>query len=483
MPETSANLKHRVLIVDESRSCTDLLSRVILERGYGRPRIHDPVSALFSVDGKGYDLAFLDAKSPGALDLGRKIIGARPCAGIIMFGETDSVKALLAEEPAEKFDFLPAPVSETDVLLALNRLEQKRRLIRRCASAEMRYTNFIEGMPLLIFRVMEDFSIGFMNRACQSMLGYEPQAALRDPDWLMNRVHDEDREPVQKSLERVFRGFAPVTVQCRIVHKNGHLVHGILKTLPCGVYADSCGANAVDCIFMDITERVHLENILVQDEKLKTVGAISSEVAHEIRNPLVSIGGFARRLSAKAPNIPETDIILKESKRLEDILNRIRSYLDPVTLNNRPCSLNEILIESVDRVFTELKNMGLSVKTILDHNLPQAEADPEALSRIFINLIRNASQALNPGGSIQVATYVNGGSVNASFTNRLSDLKPLDPESMYSPFTKDNFELPMAHRLLQSMGGHLSLCRDRDSALFVVAVPQYRPAEEQKKLF
>jgi nitrogen-specific signal transduction histidine kinase len=437
---------------------------------------------LFSVDGKGYDIAFIDAESPGAFDLGRKILSVQPSAGIAIIGSDRAVRPMLAEEHSDKFDFLTEPINETDVLLALKRMERKRRLLGRCANAEMRYTNFIEDMPLLIFRIMDDFSLGFMNRACQSMLGEDPETAMMEPDWFMTRVHDDDRKAVHQSLERVFRGFAPVTVQCRLTHNNGHPVHGILKTLPCGVYADSCGSNAVDCIFMDITERVHLENIMVQDEKLKTVGAISSEVAHEIRNPLVSIGGFARRLSAKAPDIPETDIILKESQRLEELLNRIRSYLDPVELENRPCSINELMVETVDRIYADLEQAGLAVRMSMQDHLPLAQADPQALSRVFINLIRNAAHALHPGGIIHASTYLNGGTVNASFTNELTDLKSLDPEIIYSPFQKDNFELPLAHRMIQSMGGHLSLCRDRNSAVFTVAVPIYAPPEEQTSL-
>lgn len=482
MPETSTENKYRVLIVDEERSYIDLIGKVVPENGYGPPQVLDPVSAIFSVDGRGYDLAFIDAKIPGALDLGRKIIGAQPGAGVVMFGDEESVRDVLAEERSDQFDFLLDPVSETDILLALKRIEKKRRLLGRCNDAEKRYTNFVEDMPLLIFRVMEDFSLGFMNSACRSILGFEPESALQDKDWLMTRVHDDDQDLVHKSLERVFQGFAPVTVQCRMVHRNGYAVHGILKTLPCGVYAESCGANAVDCIFMDITERVQLENIMVQDEKLKTVGAISSEVAHEIRNPLVSIGGFARRLSAKAPEIPETHIILKESKRLEDLLNRIRSYLDPVELEKHPCSMNEVLVETVDHVYMELEQMGLTVKMKLYENLPPVEVDPGALSRVFINLIRNAAQALEPGGTIHVATYINGGTVNAGFTNELNDLKSLDPETIYSPFQRDNFDLPLAHRFLQNMGGHLSLCRDKNSAVFTVAIPIYQPAEEQNSL-
>jgi signal transduction histidine kinase len=91
----------------------------------------------------------------------------------------------------------------------------------------------------------------------------------------------------------------------------------------------------VEGIAVDITDRVELERFVVQEEKLKTLGAISAEVAHEIRNPLFSIAGFANRLKNRLPDSHEVDIILAEARRLEDILDRIGNYLHPVELRPR----------------------------------------------------------------------------------------------------------------------------------------------------
>jgi len=73
----------------------------------------------------------------------------------------------------------------------------------------------------------------------------------------------------------------------------------------------------------DITERKKVERMRVEAERLKTIGTIAAEVAHEIRNPIVSIGGFARRLQQRFPDLPEAEIILREAERLERMLERI----------------------------------------------------------------------------------------------------------------------------------------------------------------
>ena len=114
-------------------------------------------------------------------------------------------------------------------------------------------------------------------------------------------------------------------------------------------------------IAVDLTDRVELERFVVQEEKLKTLGAITAEVAHEIRNPLFSIAGFAHRLKNRLPDCNELDIILAESRRLEDILDRIGNYLHPVAPHPRLCSLPPIITTVLDFLSPELAAKDIHV--------------------------------------------------------------------------------------------------------------------------
>ena len=127
----------------------------------------------------------------------------------------------------------------------------------------------------------------------------------------------------------------------------------------------------VEGIAVDITDRVELERFVVQEEKLKTLGAISAEVAHEIRNPLFSIAGFANRLKNRLPDSHEVDIILAEARRLEDILDRIGNYLHPVELRPRLCTLSAIVTTTLDFLAPELAARHVRIETSLNAALPQ----------------------------------------------------------------------------------------------------------------
>jgi PAS domain S-box-containing protein len=119
----------------------------------------------------------------------------------------------------------------------------------------------------------------------------------------------------------------------------------------------------------EIEERRRLEKILIQKEKLETLGAIAAEVAHEIRNPLVSIGGFARRLRQKFPDSAECEIILRESERLERILSRIGDYLRPAELHFQQCSINTLVSECTDLLALELKRRQVTCRLDLNTEL------------------------------------------------------------------------------------------------------------------
>jgi len=224
----------------------------------------------------------------------------------------------------------------------------------------------------------------------------------------------------------------------------------------------------------EMEERKRLENALMQREKLKTLGAIAAEVAHEIRNPLVSIGGFAKRLKQKLPDLPECDIILSESERLERILSRIMNYLEPVELHPRECSVNTIITDCLNLLSPETEARHVKCVLDLSARLPVIHADPEILAQIFINLIRNAAEAMDKGGDIFVKSFETDQDLQIEFKNKAPGLKIDHPDSLFMPFAEggNNFGLSLCYRLLKDMGGLLSFTQENDCMIFTVSLPK-----------
>jgi PAS domain S-box-containing protein len=211
--------------------------------------------------------------------------------------------------------------------------------------------------------------------------------------------------------------------------------------------------------------------IMLQEEKLKTLGTISAEMAHEFRNPLMSIGGFARRLQKKNPDLPEIDIIVQESSRLEEILRRIEHYLKPVELRPKECSINEIINQAVELISPELKRAGVHFNMRLARNLPHAYVDPAVLMQVLINVIHNAVKVTRDDKSITIETCETDQNIHISVRARLGQsLK--DPEHVFVPFGEDEKGISAAvcFRLLRGMGGHLSLMEEDGSVIFAASL-------------
>jgi PAS domain S-box-containing protein len=224
----------------------------------------------------------------------------------------------------------------------------------------------------------------------------------------------------------------------------------------------------------EIEERKRLEKILTQKEKLETLGAIAAEVAHEIRNPLVSIGGFARRLRQKFPDLTECEIILRESERLERILSRIGDYLKPVEVRFQECSINTIVGDCKDLLAPELEGRKVTCRLDLQAELSQVRADPDILKQVFINLIRKGAEFMAKGGSIVIKTWETAQDILTEFGNQAPGLQVKRPEQLFMPFADEgeSIGLPLSYRLLKDMGGLLSFSQAEDYIVFTVTLPK-----------
>ena len=372
----------------------------------------------------------------------------------------------------------------------LQEIGERKRAEEAVRVSEEKYRNLIRMSPDPLI-IIQDGRQQMFSTAFTQVFGYT-ETDVKNGLGVLDLIAEEYKENVHRRLQNRFAGkTVSRSMRVDMITKNGTII-------PCeasGVLIHYEGRPAVLLIIRDITERIRaqealekayedlqhemekrkrLEKALMQEEKLKTLGAISAEVAHEIRNPLVSIGGFAQRLKQKYPDLPESDIILNQAKRLEKILKRIRRYLEPVELHPRGCSVNEILSDCLHLLSPETKARQVASILDLSPGLPPAYVDPEILAQIFINLIRNATEAMDKGGGLFVRTYASDKEVHIEFKNQAGTLTVKHTETLFMPFAEggQSFGLPICYRLLKDMGGLLSFTQENDCIVFTVSLPE-----------
>jgi signal transduction histidine kinase/PAS domain-containing protein len=155
-----------------------------------------------------------------------------------------------------------------------------------------------------------------------------------------------------------------------------------------------------------INQLTETQQRLIRSEKLAAIGSMSSYVAHEIRNPLVTIGGFAKTLSrftfTDAKIKVNIDIIIEEVKRLEKILNNITDFgkpSKPEKIDAQICEIMENTCLLMDNYFQE-KHITLQKK--YETGMPEVPVDPTQIKQVFLNILMNAVESMPDGGKLDV---------------------------------------------------------------------------------
>lgn len=177
---------------------------------------------------------------------------------------------------------------------------------------------------------------------------------------------------------------------------------------------------------------------LASAERLMAMGDMAATLAHDIKNPLISVGGFAIRLKKQlgpdSPLVKYVDQIIKEVGRVEKIMNAITRCLMENETDLRPDDINGILEESLELFMDELKARKIRlVKEFGGSPLPVL-ADREQLKIAFDNLIANAVQSMRKGGTLTLMTCREKDRVLAKVRDSGGGISPADIGFIFNPF-------------------------------------------------
>jgi two-component system nitrogen regulation sensor histidine kinase GlnL len=161
-------------------------------------------------------------------------------------------------------------------------------------------------------------------------------------------------------------------------------------------------------LLRNIKRRKELEDDLKQADRLALLGTLAAGLAHEIRNPLGGIKGAAQLLRRAVETDPAlrayTDIMIRESDRVNQLIEQLLDLSRPCRLNPAPVNIHEILDEVVLLESQNAPDKTVTVKKRFDPSLPAIWGDRAQLTQVFLNLVKNAYQAMDSGGSLVLAT-------------------------------------------------------------------------------
>lgn len=331
--------------------------------------------------------------------------------------------------------------------------------LRICSVAleesEKKFYSIFETARDAIIILDEDLKIHLANKAAQQIFGYSKEELVQMS--ILELV-----PPDQTEFYQFFKKNLPEGVDILIIGiKKGGKTFPLRASLSHFTFK---GKRFFTVIMRDQTHRQQMEEKLLQSEKMAAIGEAASYLMHEIKNPLLVIGGFAQQLlkHTEGKTKEKLEIILEEVKRLERLLSEVRDFTKPLPLEKRLFNLNELILKTLSLFRTEAKRHNIEINANLNQNLPRIKADAELIKEVLINVIKNAIEAMPEGGKIKVVSQKENSYVRIEVEDTGPGIPPEQLKEIFNPFftTKKKgtgLGLTISYRIIKDHGGDMKI--------------------------
>ncbi len=351
-------------------------------------------------------------------------------------------------------------------------------LEKSCFTGEIQ-ANIIDSAADAIITINEDHLIVGYNQGAEKIFGFSRAEVLgQDLSIIIPPPHKEKhREYVRRYIATRDAHVIGKHVQLSALRKNG-------EEFPMSIsfsVAEIGGNLYFTGIIRDISEYVELEEKLRQNERLAAVGNTISQIVHEIKNPLMIIGGFAQQLlkakTLDAKGLQKLKIIAEEVSRLENLMAEMRDYSRPPALK-REIGRVEKLLQEITELYGEYlreKNIELILRPM--EPLPTYSLDYQQMRQVLVNLIKNAAEAMPTGGTITLAAVRRPPHLEITVADTGEGMPPDVVENIFTPYftTKakgSGLGLAISRNIVRAHNGDMSVeSRPGKGTTFTIQLP------------
>jgi two-component system sensor histidine kinase HydH len=221
-------------------------------------------------------------------------------------------------------------------------------------------------------------------------------------------------------------------------------------------------------LFRDLTEIQDLKKEIELSQRLASVGKLAAGVAHEIRNPLSSIKGFATFFSEKLGDIPEykstADIMIHEVERVDRVITDLLEFARPLEVKKKSVPIKTVLQHSLKLIESKAQAKNIRINTKFSTEIKQAQIDQDRIQQVLLNLYLNSIEAMEEGGTLQVDLSVaeNQQALVISISDDGLGIKKEDLVHIFDPYfttkqTGTGLGLAIVHKIIESHNGELKV--------------------------
>ncbi|QSO51468.1 PAS domain S-box protein [Alicyclobacillus curvatus] len=337
------------------------------------------------------------------------------------------------------------------------------------AQVRRRYQSLIDYNPVGICAFDVNNEIMSMNAAFETITGYT-EAELVGKSRLQ-LWFEEDHLVAETVLNDLYRGEIKKKFETTIRHKDGRKVE-VRATMVPMVEGDK--VRGYFSMITDIAEEKMAETLLLESEKLAAIGQLAAGVAHEIRNPLTSIKGFVHLLSEKAAAEDQSyyDIVKSELSRVEGIVSEMLVLAKPQAVCFKPVSVATKVQEVANLLSAQANMQNVSVRIESDVQ-PLEDPSPDGvqlqpmgdgnqLKQVFLNLVKNAIEAMPNGGELSIRIQHRNGKVTVTFADTGEGITPEALAKLGEPFYTTKVDgtglgLVVSKRIIANHSGQMEI--------------------------
>ena len=315
----------------------------------------------------------------------------------------------------------------------------------------------IDNMPVGLVAVDENKRIVSLNRVAEQTLS-GPEALGRPfQEVLPGEVSDllSRQEPAERDV-------VSDEVECRLA--DGRVLS--LDVIISSLHDDDGKGTGHIILFRDMTEVQALKKEIETSRRLASLGRLAAGIAHEIRNPLSSIKGFAtyfkERYKDNQDDRNTAEIMIKEVDRLNRVISQLLDFARPLALQKKRVSLQALVQHSLKMIERQATSGGVAIRADLATSLEEINVDFDKVTQVLLNLYLNALEAMGEGGTLSISCSEDQGNpgVKIAVTDTGSGIDKKNLEHIFDPYfttkqTGTGLGLAIVHKIIEAHGGEV----------------------------
>ena len=378
-------------------------------------------------------------------------------------------------------------------------ISHRKLMERQLREAHDFINKIIQSSPNAIMVTDLQGNILIWNRAAEETLGYKSTDVIGKmnidkiyPDGMARKVMQMVRSPEHGGVGRL-KAYPMVYVR-----QDGTVVEGNLSA---AIIYDASGKEIASVgSFVDLKDRLEMERALrrtqeqlLQSEKLAAMGRLTSQIAHELNNPLYGIMNtlelLKTEISAQSKRRKVLEMALSETVRLSDMLRKMLSFSKPDQQEKQAVDLNLVLDEILLLHEKQLQENDIKIKTSYMEGIPQIKASKDQLRQVFLNLVANARDAMPDGGTLSVKTAADNENARIEIADNGIGIEEEHLKKIFDSFftTKDSVKgvglgLSVCYGFIKDHGGDIQVkSKVGSGTTFTITFPIFQESAENKE--